>query len=194
MDLNRLTEKAQDAIRQAQSLSQRHGHPQVDVEHLAIALLAQDGGVAARVLEKAGGDPGRAGPAPPAGSGAPAAGLGAEPARRPGLRGPAPQRRPERGPGRGRAHEGRVREHRAPPPGPGRPEGRRGGGGVPGRGPDAGQAARGDGGRPRRAAGDERHARGHVRGAREVRARPHRARPGRASSIPSSAATRRSGG
>jgi ATP-dependent Clp protease ATP-binding subunit ClpB len=57
MDLNRLTEKAQDAIRQAQSLSQRHGHPQVDVEHLAIALLGQDGGVAARVLEKAGGSP-----------------------------------------------------------------------------------------------------------------------------------------
>jgi ATP-dependent Clp protease ATP-binding subunit ClpB len=58
MDLNRLTEKAQDAIRQAQSLAQRHGHPQIDVEHLAVALLAQDGGVAARVVEKAGATPG----------------------------------------------------------------------------------------------------------------------------------------
>jgi ATP-dependent Clp protease ATP-binding subunit ClpB len=57
MDLNRLTEKAQDTIRQAQSLAQRHGHPQIEVEHLAIALLAQDGGVAARVLEKAGATP-----------------------------------------------------------------------------------------------------------------------------------------
>src|SRR2546425_7623163 len=58
MDLNRLTEKAQDAIRQAQALAQRYGHPQIDVEHLAAALLAQDGGVAARVVEKAGGSPG----------------------------------------------------------------------------------------------------------------------------------------
>jgi ATP-dependent Clp protease ATP-binding subunit ClpB len=58
MDLNRLTEKAQDAIRQAQALAQRHGHPQIDVEHLAVALLAQDGGVAPRVVEKAGGTAG----------------------------------------------------------------------------------------------------------------------------------------
>ncbi|HWC03606.1 MAG TPA: ATP-dependent chaperone ClpB [Methylomirabilota bacterium] len=57
MDLNRLTEKAQDVIREAQSLAQRHGHPQIDVEHLAVALLAQDGGVARRVVEKAGGTP-----------------------------------------------------------------------------------------------------------------------------------------
>jgi ATP-dependent Clp protease ATP-binding subunit ClpB len=57
MDLNRLTEKAQDAIRQAQGLAQRHGHPQIDTEHLAVALLGQDGGVASRVVEKAGGNP-----------------------------------------------------------------------------------------------------------------------------------------
>jgi ATP-dependent Clp protease ATP-binding subunit ClpB len=54
MDPNRLTEKAQDAIRQAQSLAQRHGQSQIEVEHLALALLTQDGGVAARVAEKAG--------------------------------------------------------------------------------------------------------------------------------------------
>jgi ATP-dependent Clp protease ATP-binding subunit ClpB len=58
MDPNRLTEKAQEAIRQAQALAQRQGHPQIDVEHLAMALLAQDGGVAARVVEKAGGSRG----------------------------------------------------------------------------------------------------------------------------------------
>ena len=57
MDLNRLTEKAQDAIRQAQSLAQRSGHSQIEVEHLALALLSQDGGVAARVVEKAGAAP-----------------------------------------------------------------------------------------------------------------------------------------
>ncbi len=58
MDTNRLTEKAQEAIRQAQSLAQRHGQSQIETEHLALALLSQDGGVAARVVEKAGASPG----------------------------------------------------------------------------------------------------------------------------------------
>jgi ATP-dependent Clp protease ATP-binding subunit ClpB len=57
MDLNRLTEKAQDVIRAAQALAQRRGHAQIDVEHLAAALLSQDGGVAPRIVEKAGGNP-----------------------------------------------------------------------------------------------------------------------------------------
>ena len=56
MDANRLTEKGQEAIRQAQDLAQRRGHPQIDAEHVAVALLGQDGGVAARVVEKAGGN------------------------------------------------------------------------------------------------------------------------------------------
>ena len=56
MDANRLTEKGQEAIRQAQDLAQRRGHPQIDTEHVAVALLGQDGGVAARVVEKAGGN------------------------------------------------------------------------------------------------------------------------------------------
>jgi len=57
MDVNRLTEKAQDALRQAQTLAQRHGQPQIELEHLALALLSQDGGVAARVVDKAGASP-----------------------------------------------------------------------------------------------------------------------------------------
>jgi ATP-dependent Clp protease ATP-binding subunit ClpB len=57
MDPNRLTEKAQEAIRQAQTLAQRHGQSQIEAEHLALALLAQDGGVAARVVESAGVSP-----------------------------------------------------------------------------------------------------------------------------------------
>ena len=56
MDPNRLTEKAQDAMRQAQSMAQREGQTQMEPEHLALALLEQDGGVAARVVEKAGGN------------------------------------------------------------------------------------------------------------------------------------------
>ncbi len=39
MDPNRMTEKAQDAVRQAQSLAQRQGQSQIDAEHLAVALL-----------------------------------------------------------------------------------------------------------------------------------------------------------
>jgi ATP-dependent Clp protease ATP-binding subunit ClpB len=57
MDVNRLTEKAQEVLRQAQTLAQRHGQQQIEVEHLALALLSQDGGVAARVVEKAGANP-----------------------------------------------------------------------------------------------------------------------------------------
>src|SRR5262249_13413885 len=57
MDPNRLTEKAQDAVRQAQSLAQRHGQSQIEAEHLALALLSQDGSVAGRIVEKAGANP-----------------------------------------------------------------------------------------------------------------------------------------
>jgi ATP-dependent Clp protease ATP-binding subunit ClpB len=57
MDPNRLTEKAQDALRQAQTMAQREGQTQIEPEHLAVALLEQDGGVAARVVDKAGANP-----------------------------------------------------------------------------------------------------------------------------------------
>ena len=54
MDPNRMTEKAQDAVRQAQNMAQRQGQSQIDAEHLAVALLSDAAGVAARVVEKAG--------------------------------------------------------------------------------------------------------------------------------------------
>src|SRR6266481_5420243 len=57
MDPNRLTEKAQDVMREAQTQAQRQGHSQIESEHLAVALLSQDGGVAQRVVEKAGANP-----------------------------------------------------------------------------------------------------------------------------------------
>ena len=53
MDFNRLTEKSQEAIRQAQSLAIRHGNQQVDVEHLLAALLEQEGGLAPSILLRA---------------------------------------------------------------------------------------------------------------------------------------------
>ncbi|MDQ2842854.1 MAG: ATP-dependent chaperone ClpB [Acidobacteriota bacterium] len=53
MDFNRLTEKSQEAIRQAQSLAVQHGNQQVDVEHLLLAMLEQEGGLAPSILLRA---------------------------------------------------------------------------------------------------------------------------------------------
>jgi ATP-dependent Clp protease ATP-binding subunit ClpB len=53
MDFNRFTEKLQDGIRSAQALASRRGHQQVDVEHLLLALLGQEGGLAESLFTKA---------------------------------------------------------------------------------------------------------------------------------------------
>ncbi len=53
MDFNRFTEKMQDAVRAAQSIAVQHGNQQVDVEHLLLALLDQQGGLAPSILNKA---------------------------------------------------------------------------------------------------------------------------------------------
>ncbi|HZS56875.1 MAG TPA: ATP-dependent chaperone ClpB [Bryobacteraceae bacterium] len=53
MDFNRLTEKSQEAIRQAQTLAINHGNQQVDVEHLLLAMLEQEGGLAPSILLRA---------------------------------------------------------------------------------------------------------------------------------------------
>lgn len=57
MDLSKFTRKSQEALAEAQSVAIRHGHQQVDAEHLMLALVEQDGGLVARILEKAGKDP-----------------------------------------------------------------------------------------------------------------------------------------
>ena len=48
MDMNRFTEKMQDALRAAQAEATRYHHQQLDVEHLLLALLKQDGGLGRR--------------------------------------------------------------------------------------------------------------------------------------------------
>ena len=53
MDFNRFTEKLQEAVRSAQSIAIQHGNQQMDVEHLLLALLQQEGGLAPSVLNKA---------------------------------------------------------------------------------------------------------------------------------------------
>jgi ATP-dependent Clp protease ATP-binding subunit ClpB len=53
MDINRFTEKAQEALHDAQRLAARGGQQYVEVEHLLAALLAQEPGLAASLLRKA---------------------------------------------------------------------------------------------------------------------------------------------
>jgi ATP-dependent Clp protease ATP-binding subunit ClpB len=53
MDFNRLTEKSQEAIRQAQNIAITYGNQQMDVEHLLLALLDQEGGLAPSILQRA---------------------------------------------------------------------------------------------------------------------------------------------
>jgi ATP-dependent Clp protease ATP-binding subunit ClpB len=52
MDVNRFTEKAQESLAGAQRLATRLGSPQIDVEHLLLALLDQDQGLAPAILSK----------------------------------------------------------------------------------------------------------------------------------------------
>lgn len=54
MDLSKLTQKAQEALQAAQSLTVRHGHQEVDTDHLLAALLDQKEGLIPRLLERAG--------------------------------------------------------------------------------------------------------------------------------------------
>lgn len=56
MDLKKFTEKSQQAVADAQTIALRMGHQQVDVEHMALALVDQEGGLAPRLLERAGVD------------------------------------------------------------------------------------------------------------------------------------------
>ena len=54
MDPNRLTQKTQEALTEAQSLAVRHGHQAIDTEHFLAAMLDQDVGLAERLLERSG--------------------------------------------------------------------------------------------------------------------------------------------
>ncbi len=54
MDFNRFTEKLQESVKAAQSEAIRRGQQQVDVEHLLLALIEQEGGLAPSILLKTG--------------------------------------------------------------------------------------------------------------------------------------------
>ncbi|MBV8346803.1 MAG: AAA family ATPase, partial [Mycolicibacterium sp.] len=57
MDINRLTQKSQEALQEAQNIATRMGHTEVDGEHLLLALIEQPGGLVPRLLDQAGADP-----------------------------------------------------------------------------------------------------------------------------------------
>lgn len=57
MDINRFTEKSQEALRAAQSVASRRNHQGVDVEHLLLALLEPKDGLARAVIQASGVDP-----------------------------------------------------------------------------------------------------------------------------------------
>jgi ATP-dependent Clp protease ATP-binding subunit ClpB len=56
MDLNKFTQKSQEAIGQAQAVAVRLGHQQIDSGHLMMALVQQEQGLVPRLLERAGYD------------------------------------------------------------------------------------------------------------------------------------------
>ena len=57
MNPEKLTQKSQEALREAQTLATRRGHQAVDVEHLLAALVAQTQGIVPAMLERAGVQP-----------------------------------------------------------------------------------------------------------------------------------------
>ncbi len=57
MDMNRLTQKSQEALHDAQTKALRLGHTEVDGEHLLLALLDQPEGLVPRLIIAAGADP-----------------------------------------------------------------------------------------------------------------------------------------
>jgi len=58
MDLNKYTQKAQEAILAAQGLAQEYNHSQIEPAHLLLALLRQSDGVVPQIAQRVGASPG----------------------------------------------------------------------------------------------------------------------------------------
>lgn len=56
MDMNRLTQKSQQAVQEAQTIAGRLNQTEVDGEHLLLALLDQPDGLIARLVDQTGAD------------------------------------------------------------------------------------------------------------------------------------------
>ncbi|MDR1858201.1 MAG: AAA family ATPase, partial [Treponema sp.] len=59
MNYDRLTIKAQEALNDASAIAQQQDHSLVETEHLLLALLQQQDGIAPSIVERIGGDVGR---------------------------------------------------------------------------------------------------------------------------------------
>ncbi|MGQ9814438.1 MAG: Clp protease N-terminal domain-containing protein, partial [Candidatus Roseilinea sp.] len=57
MNLNQYTEKAQEAVLDAQRVAQEYGNSQIEPEHLLHALLVQEGGIAPQIVTRLGVSP-----------------------------------------------------------------------------------------------------------------------------------------
>src|SRR5215213_8357622 len=57
MNINKYTEKAQEAVLAAQQLADRDGHAEMLPEHLLVTLVEQRDGIVPAIIQKAGGDP-----------------------------------------------------------------------------------------------------------------------------------------
>ncbi|HDQ72490.1 MAG TPA: ATP-dependent chaperone ClpB [Chloroflexi bacterium] len=57
MDLNKFTQKAQEAIVGAQSLAGEYSHNQIESEHLLLVLLRQSEGIVPQIIKQLGGQP-----------------------------------------------------------------------------------------------------------------------------------------
>ena len=56
MGLEKMTQKLQEALHAAQGIASKSAHPELKSNHVLLALLQQDGGIAAPILQKAGAD------------------------------------------------------------------------------------------------------------------------------------------
>jgi len=54
MNTEKLTQKSLEALQSAQGLAVRHGHTEVDTDHLLLALVKQQGGIVSRLLDEMG--------------------------------------------------------------------------------------------------------------------------------------------
>ena len=61
MNINRFTEKAQEAVIASQHIAEGLNHPQIEPEHLLVALVEHAGGVVPEVLRKMNADPAQVG-------------------------------------------------------------------------------------------------------------------------------------
>src|SRR5688500_11327165 len=57
MNINKYTEKAQEAVASAQQLAEKMSHAQIEPEHLLVALVEQKEGIIPDLLRKMGADP-----------------------------------------------------------------------------------------------------------------------------------------